>query len=115
MFNYDFNYDIFLQILNEIAQNKIKIYDFPEPLEEEEEAKVLKQLRTRVPFAVVGANTVIEIDGKKVRGRRYPWGVAEGKLKLSIALKFVYYLIPKFNFLQLKIWNTAILLHFEIW
>ncbi|XP_059615780.1 septin-7 isoform X5 [Phlebotomus argentipes] len=65
------------QILNEIAQHKIKIYDFPEPLEDEEEAKALKQLRSRVPFAVVGANVVIEVDGRKVRGRRYPWGVAE--------------------------------------
>ncbi|XP_037903357.1 septin-7 isoform X12 [Hermetia illucens] len=65
------------QILNEIAQHKIKIYDFPEPLEDEEEAKVLRQLRHRVPFAIVGANTVIEVEGRKVRGRRYPWGIAE--------------------------------------
>lgn len=69
------------QILNEIAQHKIKIYDFPEPLEDEEEAKALKLLRTRVPFAVVGANAIIEVDGRKVRGRRYPWGIAEGKNK----------------------------------
>lgn len=67
------------QILNEIAQNKIKIYDFPEPLDDEDEAKNLRQLRTRVPFAVVGANTIIEVDGRKVRGRKYPWGIAEGK------------------------------------
>lgn len=69
------------QILNEIAQHKIKIYDFPEPLDDhdESEAKLLVKLRSRVPFAVVGASTVIEVaDGKKVRGRRYPWGVAEG-------------------------------------
>ncbi|XP_057324720.1 septin-7 isoform X2 [Microplitis mediator] len=64
------------QILNEIAQHKIKIYEFPE-LEEEEENKFHKLLRDRVPFAVVGANTVIDVDGKKVRGRKYPWGVAE--------------------------------------
>lgn len=67
------------QILNEIAQHKIKIYDFPEPLEDEEEAKALRLLRTRVPFAVVGANAIIEVDGRKVRGRRYPWGIAEGE------------------------------------
>jgi len=30
-----------------------------------------------VPFAVVGSNTVIEIRGRKVRGRMYPWGVVE--------------------------------------
>nr|XP_046470698.1 septin-7 isoform X8 [Neodiprion pinetum] len=64
------------QILNEIAQHKIKIYEFPED-EEEEESKLHKVLRDRVPFAVVGANTVVEQDGKKVRGRKYPWGVAE--------------------------------------
>lgn len=72
------------QILNEIAQHKIKIYDFPEPIEEEEDAKQLKQLRTRVPFAVVGANTIIEIDGKRVRGRKYPWGIAEGNFACEI-------------------------------
>ncbi|XP_031833657.1 septin 7-like protein pnut isoform X4 [Nomia melanderi] len=64
------------QILNEIAQHKIKIYEFPE-VEEEEESKLHKVLRDRVPFAVVGANTVVEQDGRKVRGRKYPWGVAE--------------------------------------
>ncbi|XP_011629922.1 septin-7 isoform X4 [Pogonomyrmex barbatus] len=65
------------QILNEIAQHKIKIYEFPEVDEEEEDNKFHKLLRDRVPFAVVGANTVVEHDGKKVRGRKYPWGVAE--------------------------------------
>ncbi|XP_031785721.1 septin-7 isoform X3 [Nasonia vitripennis] len=64
------------QILNEIAQHKIKIYEFPEA-EDEEDSKLHKVLRDRVPFAIVGANTVIEHDGKKVRGRKYPWGVVE--------------------------------------
>ncbi|XP_014210307.1 septin-7 isoform X3 [Copidosoma floridanum] len=64
------------QILNEIAQHKIKIYEFPDA-EDEEENKLHKPLRDRVPFAIVGANTVIEYDGKKVRGRKYPWGVVE--------------------------------------
>lgn len=65
------------QILNEIAQHKIKIYEFPDTLEEDEEHKLNKSLRERVPFAVVGSNAVIEIDGKKLRGRKYPWGIAE--------------------------------------
>lgn len=33
-----------------------------------------------MPFAVVGSNTLIEVCGKKVRGRLYPWGVVEGKM-----------------------------------
>lgn len=76
---FDSIFKLFLQILNEIAQHKIKIYDFPEPLEDEKEAKVLRQLRSLVPFAIVGANTVVEIDGQKVRGRRYPWGIAQSE------------------------------------
>ncbi|KAG5882666.1 hypothetical protein JTB14_024475 [Gonioctena quinquepunctata] len=65
------------QILNEITQHKIKIYEFPDTSEEDEEHKLNKSLKDRVPFAVVGSNVVIEADGKKVRGRRYPWGIAE--------------------------------------
>nr|XP_037867001.1 septin-7 isoform X5 [Bombyx mori] len=66
------------QIMKEIGQHKIKIYDFPESTGEEGDgADVTKSLRARVPFAVVGANTVIEQDGRRIRGRKYPWGIAE--------------------------------------
>ncbi|XP_059138955.1 septin-7-like isoform X2 [Physella acuta] len=63
-------------ILNEIAQHKIRIYEFPD-CEEEEEMKIQKKLRDRVPFAVVGSNRVLEVGGKRVRGRQYPWGIVE--------------------------------------
>jgi len=48
-------------------------------VDEDEDGKTNKALRDRVPFAVVGSNTVLEVDGKKVRGRKFPWGIAEGK------------------------------------
>ena len=33
---------------------------------------------SKVPFAVVGANTEVQTtEGRKVRGRRYPWGIIE--------------------------------------
>ncbi|CAN7938819.1 unnamed protein product, partial [Ixodes hexagonus] len=63
-------------ILNEMIQNKVQLYEFPD-CDDEEENKRQKPLRERVPFAVVGSNTVFEVNGKRVRGRRYPWGVAE--------------------------------------
>ncbi|XP_064467031.1 septin-7-like isoform X2 [Ornithodoros turicata] len=63
-------------ILNEIAQNKIRLYEFPE-CDDDDENKHLKGLKERVPFAVVGSNTIVEVNGKRVRGRKYPWGVAE--------------------------------------
>lgn len=36
-------------------------------------------LQDKLPLAVVGSNTIIEVNGKRVRGRQYPWGVAEGR------------------------------------
>jgi septin family protein len=37
----------------------------------------VRQLKEAVPFAVCGANTLLEVRGRKVRGRLYPWGVVE--------------------------------------
>ena len=28
---------------------------------------------------MVGSNTLLEVNGKRVRGRLYPWGVVEGE------------------------------------
>uniref|UniRef100_A0A672T1J1 Septin n=1 Tax=Sinocyclocheilus grahami TaxID=75366 RepID=A0A672T1J1_SINGR len=64
------------QIMREILEHKIKIYEFPET-DDEEENKIVKTIKDRLPLAVVGSNTIIEVNDKKVRGRQYPWGVAE--------------------------------------
>ncbi|XP_038154546.1 septin-7-like isoform X1 [Cyprinodon tularosa] len=64
------------QIMKEIHDHKIKIYDFPET-DDEEEMKMIRRIKDRLPLAVVGSNTIIEVNGKRVRGRQYPWGVAE--------------------------------------
>lgn len=37
----------------------------------------MRQLKDAVPFAVCGATTLLEVKGRKVRGRLYPWGVVE--------------------------------------
>ena len=47
-------------------------------------------LQDRVPFAVVGSNTVVDSGGRKVRGRVYPWGVVEGK-------SLILFIPPYFN------------------
>uniref|UniRef100_A0AAQ4S8S3 Septin-7 n=1 Tax=Gasterosteus aculeatus aculeatus TaxID=481459 RepID=A0AAQ4S8S3_GASAC len=59
------------QIMREIQEHKIKIYEFPETDDEEENRL------DKLPLAVVGSNTIIEVNSKRVRGRQYPWGVAE--------------------------------------
>ncbi|KAG0702681.1 Septin-1 [Chionoecetes opilio] len=42
-----------------------------------ERSRRVRQLKEAVPFAVVGSTTVLDVGGKKVRGRQYPWGVIE--------------------------------------
>ncbi|CAG5958350.1 unnamed protein product [Menidia menidia] len=65
------------QIMKEIQEHKIKIYEFPDT-EDDEDNKLIRKIKEKMPLAVVGSNVVVEVNGKKVRGRQYPWGVAEG-------------------------------------
>merc|ERR1711997_918454 len=65
-------------IMEQITGAKIKIYEFPEMADGEElDRKENRKMKERVPFAVVGSNMVMEVDGKKTRGRKYPWGVVD--------------------------------------
>jgi len=66
-------------IMDEIRENGIKVYTLPDCDSDEDEdfKKQVQQLRESMPFAVVGANAMVEIKGKKIRGRQYPWGIVE--------------------------------------
>ncbi|XP_063226212.1 septin-2 isoform X2 [Bacillus rossius redtenbacheri] len=66
-------------IIADIEDSKIQIYQFPEcDSDEDEDFKQQdRELKACVPFAVVGSNTVLEVAGKRVRGRQYPWGIVE--------------------------------------
>ncbi|XP_047113097.1 septin-2 isoform X2 [Schistocerca piceifrons] len=67
------------RVMADIEDNKIQIYQFPDcDTDEDEDFKQQdRELKACVPFAVVGSNTVLEVAGKRVRGRQYPWGVVE--------------------------------------
>lgn len=67
------------RILSEIESNGIKIYPLPDCDSDEDEdyKEQVRQLKEAVPFAVCGATTLLEVKGRKVRGRLYPWGVVE--------------------------------------
>ena len=58
----------------------IKIYDFPAGVDGAED-----WMRRRKPFAVVGSNVILgEEGGKRVRGRKYPWGTVNIENKVGI-------------------------------
>ncbi|KAJ1554834.1 hypothetical protein HK405_003956, partial [Cladochytrium tenue] len=65
------------EILEEITTHNIRIY-YPPTYENDdpEGLKENKEIVDRIPFAVIGAENVV-VDGKTIRGRRYPWGVVD--------------------------------------
>ncbi|XP_038563460.1 septin-5-like [Micropterus salmoides] len=68
-----------MKIREEIKQFGINIYQFPEcDSDEDEDFKKQDQiLKDSIPFAVIGSNVQVENNGRKFRGRVYPWGVVE--------------------------------------
>jgi len=67
------------RILADIKHHAIQIFEGPRyELDDEETIAENNEIMSKVPFAVVGANSEItSADGRKVRGRRYPWGIIE--------------------------------------
>jgi septin 7 len=68
-----------VQILADIKYHNIQIFEGPRyELDDEETIAENSEIMAKVPFAVVGATSEItSADGRKVRGRRYPWGIIE--------------------------------------
>lgn len=66
-------------IMEDIEHYRIPVYNFPYDIEEDDEDTVEEnaELRGLMPFAIVGSDEVVEIDGRKVAARQYPWGVVE--------------------------------------
>ncbi|KAF8893436.1 septin [Infundibulicybe gibba] len=67
------------RIMEDIEFYEIPIYNFPYDVEEDDEETIQEnmELRSLLPFAVIGSEDEVEIDGEYVRARIYPWGIAE--------------------------------------
>lgn len=65
--------------MTDIGHHSIQIFEGPRyELDDEETIAENQEIMSKVPFAVVGANTeVTTAEGRRVRGRQYPWGVIE--------------------------------------
>ena len=66
-------------VMEDIEHYRIPVYNFPYDIEEDDEDTVEEnaELRGLMPFAIVGSEEVVEIGGRRVRARQYPWGVVE--------------------------------------
>ncbi|GAA6000681.1 septin family protein [Rhodotorula paludigena] len=67
------------RVMEDIEYYSIPIYNFPYDVEEDEEETIQdnSELRALMPFAIVGSEEEIEVNGEPVRARRYPWGIVE--------------------------------------
>ncbi|XP_076069926.1 septin 1 isoform X4 [Oratosquilla oratoria] len=67
------------KVMEEITESGIHIYPLPDSESDEEDdyKEQVRQLKESVPFAVVGSTSVLDVSGRKVRGRQYPWGIIE--------------------------------------
>ncbi|KAJ8520901.1 hypothetical protein ONZ45_g2306 [Pleurotus djamor] len=67
------------RIMEDIEHYDIPIYNFPYDVEEDDEETIQDngELRAMLPFAIIGSEEEVEIDGQLVRARIYPWGIAE--------------------------------------
>ncbi|KAK7473210.1 Cell division control protein 11 [Stygiomarasmius scandens] len=67
------------RIMEDIEHYDIPVYNFPYDVEEDDEETIQmnQELRAMLPFAVIGSEEEVELDGEPVRARVYPWGVAE--------------------------------------
>ncbi|KAK7064444.1 Septin spn3 [Favolaschia claudopus] len=67
------------RVMEDIEHYDIPVYNFPYDVEEDDEDTIQdnSELRALLPFAIIGSEEEIELDGQLVRARIYPWGIAE--------------------------------------
>jgi len=63
------------RIREEFAFHNIRMYPYDSEQYDSEEAAVNSQIKSIVPFAVVGSEKTITVNGRAVRGRQNRWGV----------------------------------------
>lgn len=66
-------------VMEDIEHYRIPVYNFPYDVDEDDEDTVEEnaELRNLMPFAIVGSEEVVDVGGRRVRARQYPWGVVE--------------------------------------
>ncbi|KAI8921531.1 Septin-type guanine nucleotide-binding (G) domain-containing protein [Entophlyctis helioformis] len=67
------------KIMEDLAFYHIPVYDFPIDPEADDEETIEEnnELRALMPFAVIGSEAEVAVDGRRVRCRQYPWGIVE--------------------------------------
>jgi septin family protein len=65
-------------ILSTLAKFNIQFY----PTYHAEDREFIESAEKHVPFALIGSDELVSVDGKMLRGRKYKWGSVIGKFVL---------------------------------
>jgi len=63
------------KIRAEFEYHNIRLYPFDSDEHDEEEVELNQNIMGMIPFAIIGSDRTVLIDGKQVRGRKNRWGV----------------------------------------
>ncbi|EIW68653.1 septin ring protein [Tremella mesenterica] len=63
------------RIMSEMQHNQIRLYPFDADENDDEELQLNERIREMQPFAVVGSERTIVIDGKATPARKHRWGI----------------------------------------
>lgn len=69
-------------VMQDIEYYNIPIYNFPIDSDNEEDMddelyELNTYLRKTLPFAVIGATEILNMGGKRLQARRFPWGIVD--------------------------------------
>ncbi|KAJ2218749.1 Septin spn4, partial [Coemansia sp. RSA 485] len=66
------------RVMDVIDAQSIRVYQPPVDSEDETSCSRNKEIVSAMPFAIIGSTQEVKTpDGRHVKGRQYPWGVAE--------------------------------------
>jgi len=99
------------KIKEEIIAHDIQIYKCPLESEDEETTNKNKEIASAVPFAIIGSEDLVTVGDKQVRGRAYPWGVAEVENEKHCDFKKLRNLLLRMHLLDLIVTTEDV--HYE--
>jgi len=66
------------RIVDTIAAQGINVYSIPVQSDDDASTQRNQEIMDAMPFAIIASDQEVETpDGRKTKGRRYPWGIAE--------------------------------------
>lgn len=68
-------------VTKDISRLNLRIYELP-PLDNDEDDDCRlqdREIKRAFPFAVIGGNAMVEVNGNRIKGRVYPWGIVEAE------------------------------------